>query len=111
MQLGPKSSLLVKADLKDKITFGQGNITTANANVFYSSSDFSAEAEAKFINTTHSDTQFYLAGALRLYYTPSDKINIFAEGSYAKLKYSSNSQNDGSCIEGTTIKGGVILTF
>ena len=80
------SQLNASIDLRDKITFGEGNIATANATVSYTSPKITAELEGKYINITHPGSPNYAGVVGRVFYTPNKNINLFAEASYADLK-------------------------
>lgn len=81
-----ESQLNARVDLKDRITFGQGNITTASATLSYTSPKVTAEVEGKYINITDHDSPDYAGIVGRVFYTPNKNINLFAEASYTDLK-------------------------
>ena len=91
--------------MKDRITFGGGNIATANATVSYTSPKITAEVEGKYINITHSDSPDYTGVVGRVFYTPNKNLNLFAEASYTDMK-EPNSRTSGS-----NIQAGVIVNF
>lgn len=100
-----QSQLNASVDLKDRITFGGGNIATANATVSYTSPKITAEVEGKYINITHSDSPDYAGVVGRVFYTPNKNLNLFAEASYTDMK-EPNSRTSGS-----NIQAGVIVNF
>ena len=100
-----QSQLNASLDIKDRITFSQGNVATANATVSYTSPKVTAEIEGKFINITHPDSPNYAGLVGRVFYTPNKNLNFFAEGSctYMKEPYASTT--------GSNIQSGVIVNF
>ena len=100
-----KSQLSANLDIKDRITFGQGNITTADAIVSYTSPKISAELEGKYINITHPGSPDYVGVVGRVFYTPSRNLSVFAEASYTDMKEPTAIT---SC---SNIQAGVIVNF
>ena len=100
-----QSQLKAGIDLKDRITFGEGNITTANATVSYTSPKITAEMEGKYINITNPDSPDYAAVVGRVFYTPNKNLNLFAGASYTYLK------EPNSRTAGSNIQGGVVFNF
>ena len=100
-----KSQLTANIDLKDRITFGKGNIATANATVSYISPKITAEVEGKYINITHSDSPDYAGMVGRVFYTPNEHLNIFTEASYTDMK------EPDERTSGSNFQAGVIYNF
>ena len=100
-----QSQLKASVDLKDRITFGEGNITTANATVSYTAPKVTAEVEGKYINITHAKSPDYAGIVGRVFYTPNKNLNFFAEASYTDLK------EPYYRTEGSNIQAGVIFNF
>lgn len=100
-----QTQLNANIELKDRITFGKGNITTADATISYVSPKVTAEVESKYINITHSDSPNYAGVVGRVFYTPNKNLNFFAEVSYTDLKESYYR------TEGSNIQAGVIFNF
>jgi len=92
-------------DLRNRITFGEGNITTANATVSYTAPKIMAEIEGKYINITHPDSPNYAGIVGRVFYTPNKNINLFAEASYTDMKEPTYRTT------GSNIQTGVIFNF
>ena len=99
------SQLNARIDLRDRITFGQGNITTASATLSYASPKVTAEVEGKYINITNHDSPDYAGIVGRVFYTPNKNINIFAEASYTDLKEPSYRTT------GSVVQAGIIANF
>ncbi len=102
--VGAHSKLIAEADIKDKVTFGHGNILTASAHALYTSPKFSAEAEAKRILISANQPS-YAAIVGRAYYTPSKNVNLYAEASYV------NHKEQDYNLKGTNVQEGVIVNF
>lgn len=100
-----QSQLQASIDLKDRITFSEGNITTANATISYTSPKITAEIEGKYINITHSDSPNYTGVVGRVFYTPNKNLNLFAEASYTDLK------EPYARTTGSNIQTGVVVNF
>ena len=100
-----QSQLNASIDLRDRITFGEGNITTANANISYTSSKITAEVEGKYINITNPNSPDYAGIVGRVFYTPNKNLNLFAEASYTDLK------EPYYRTAGSNIQAGVIVNF
>lgn len=101
----PKSQLNAYVDVKDRITFGHGNITTVDAIVGYASPKISAEVEGKYINITQSNSPNYAGIVGRVFYTPNKNVNLFTELSYI------NMQEPTIEISGTNLQAGVVVDF
>lgn len=91
--------------MTDRITFGDGNITTAKAAVGYISPKITAEIEGKYINITNHDSPDYAGVVGRVFYTPNKNLNLFAEASYTDLK------EPNSRTAGSNIQTGVVVNF
>ena len=100
-----RSQLSANIDLKDRVTFGEGNITTANATVSYISPKITAEVEGRYINITHYDSPNYAGVVGRVFYTPNKNLNFFAEASYTDMK------EIDTRTTGSNIQAGVIVNF
>ena len=100
-----KSQLKAKLSLKDRVTFGQGNIMTANATVSYVSPKVTAELEGKYINVNHADFTNYGGVVGRVFYTPNKNVNVFLEGCYTNMK-EPNAKSSNSVVQ-----AGVIANF
>ena len=99
------SQLNANIDLKDRITIGEGNITTANATIGYSSPKVTAEIEGKYINITNHDSPDYAGIVGRVFYTPNKNLNLFAEVSYTDMK------EPDTRTSGSNVQAGVIANF
>ena len=103
--INTQSQLSASIDLKDRITFGVGNITTANANISYTSPKITAEIEGKYINITHSDSPDYAGVVGKVFYTPNKNLNFFAEGCWTDMK------EPHARTTGSNIQAGVIVNL
>ena len=100
--VGRNGVLQAKADIKDKFTFGNGNIFTATGKVAYTMPKTSAEIEGKYITVPNSK---YAGVVGRVSYTPSKNVHTFAEASYIDWKHPEGRLN------GTSANVGALINF
>ena len=98
--IGARSVLKADVDVKDKVTFGQGNILTALGNVSYASPEVSAELEGKYIKVPNSS---YAGVVGRVSYTPNKNVHLFGEGGYVQWNYPEGRINGASAQIGAVI--------
>ena len=101
-KVGHNGVIKAEADLRDKYTFGNGNILTATGNFSYVVPKFSAEVEGMYIAVPHSS---YAGVVGRLSYTPNKNVHAYAEASYLNWKYPEGK------IDGSSLNLGVLVNF
>lgn len=100
--VGRNGALQAKADIKDKVTFGNGNILTTTGSIKYINPKVSAELEGMFISVPKST---YAGVVGRVSYTPKKNIHTYAEASYLNWVYPEGK------INGTSLTVGALISF
>lgn len=103
--VGAKSVLKADLDVKDKVTFRQGNILTTFGSLSYSSPEVTAELEGNFIKVPNSS---YAGIAGRISYTPNKNVHVYGEGSYIHWDYPEGRINGAAVQVGAVINTDIL---
>ena len=101
--IGSKSAFKAAVDIKDRITFGKGNIYTASGSAKYFSPKVNAETEIKHFIVSGDEKSSYFGITGKVFYTPCKTVNFYTEAAFTNMK------QDIYNIQGTTLQAGAIF--